>query len=146
MSDAAVGILIEHSAYIAVNAGSFYIAAPEYTGASGNYSWKSRGSVNPSAPVQSGAILAPISNVLTSVGDISGGVATLMVNNVVAATSAVNQGTGNYGNYPLYLFRRGGTSLPYNGIFTGLIVRGAASSVAQISLGNGALNAKLGAY
>ena len=32
-----------------------------------------------------------------------------------------DQGTGNYGNYPLYIGRRGGAALPFNGHIYGLI-------------------------
>jgi hypothetical protein len=46
------------------------------------------------------------------------------VNSVQAASDSTSQGTGNYGNYPLYLFRRGGTSLPFNGRLYQLIVAG----------------------
>jgi hypothetical protein len=47
---------------------------------------------------------------------------------------------------PIYLFRRGGTTLPFNGIFTGLIARGAQSSAAQLADGNAYINSMLGAY
>jgi hypothetical protein len=40
---------------------------------------------------------------------------------------------GNYANLPLYIGRRGGASLPFNGQLNNLVVRGAASSAAQIS-------------
>ena len=38
-----------------------------------------------------------------------------------AYSSNNSQGTGNYGNYPLYIGRRGGTQLPFNGHIYGLI-------------------------
>ena len=41
-------------------------------------------------------------------------------------------GTGNFGNYPLYIGRRGGTSLPFNGLVYGLIMVGGAMTLAKI--------------
>ena len=37
--------------------------------------------------------------------------------------STGDQGTGNFLAYPLYLGRRGGTTLPFNGFVFGLITR-----------------------
>lgn len=49
----------------------------------------------------------------------------------VASTSA-SHGTGNYGNYPLYIGARAGTSNYFNGRLYGLIVRGAQTPLSQI--------------
>lgn len=46
---------------------------------------------------------------------------TLRRNGVLADNAATNTGTGNYGNYPLYIGRRGGTTLPFNGHIYSLI-------------------------
>jgi hypothetical protein len=51
----------------------------------------------------------------------------------LAVASAGPAGTGNFGNYPLYIGRRGGTTLPFNGHIYGLIVRGAATTDAKIT-------------
>jgi hypothetical protein len=53
-------------------------------------------------------------------------------NGVVAGSSGQNQGGGNYGNYPLYIGARAGTSLFFNGRLYSLIVRGAQSNLSQI--------------
>lgn len=66
---------------------------------------------------------APITNVLTGIGDISGDLATIRVNGTQAAQNTADQGTGNFNAYPMYIGRRGGTSLPFNGRIYGLIVR-----------------------
>jgi hypothetical protein len=81
--------------------------------------------------VDSGYI-APITNTLTGIGNISGDTVILRINGTQAASSAADQGTGNYGNYPLYIGRRGGTTNPFNGRLYGLIVRGAQSTTEQI--------------
>jgi hypothetical protein len=69
-SDAAVGALVELSVSSAANNGTFYITAP--AGAAGsNYFWRSKGTGD--GTVSSAAnYAAPISNVLTGIGDISG--------------------------------------------------------------------------
>jgi len=55
-------------------------------------------------------------------------------------------GTGNYGNYPLYIGRRAGASLPFNGRIYQLIVRGAESNAGQIAAGEAWCNSKTRAY
>jgi hypothetical protein len=66
---------------------------------------------------------APITNVLTGIGDIAGDNAILRVNGTQVAQNTADQGTGNYLAYPLYIGRRAGTSFPFNGQIFGLIVR-----------------------
>jgi hypothetical protein len=51
----------------------------------------------------------------------------------VATSGATSAGTGNFGNYPLYIGQRGGSSLPLNGNLYSLIVRGAQSTDSQIN-------------
>ncbi|WP_156790606.1 hypothetical protein [Rhodobacter ferrooxidans] len=43
-----------------------------------------------------------------------------------------DQGTGTFGNHALYIGRRGGTSLPFNGRLYGLALRGASSTTSEI--------------
>lgn len=52
---------------------------------------------------------------VTGYGDILNKIAELRVNGVRKVLSNANQGTGNYGNYPLYIGRRAGTSFPFTG-------------------------------
>lgn len=76
----------------------------------------------------------PSLNVLTGLGDISGDSAILRVDGSAVATSTADQGTGNYGNYPLNIGARdSGASLPFDGHLYGLIVRGASSDATEIS-------------
>jgi len=120
LSDAAAGILLELSPNINTNAGVFYTTAPAGVGQS-TYQLASKGTVVTSATGSPYA--APITNVLTSLGDISGDLATLRIDGTQVAQSTADQGTGNFNPYPLYLFRRGGTILPFNGHFYGGIIR-----------------------
>ena len=61
-------------------------------------------------------------------------------------SNTTTQGSGNYGNTPLYLFRRGGTTLPFNGRCYSLIVRGAQSTDAQITSTETWVDGKTKAY
>lgn len=143
LSDAARGVLAELSASTAGNAGAFVLTAPE--GATSYYGFGSRGSIL-NSPAVASPFAAPITNVLTGVGNISGDSAILRVNGAQAAQSTADQGTGNYGNYPLYIGRRGGTTLPFNGHLYSLIVRGAQSNAGQIGNTEQWVNGKTGAY
>ena len=68
------------------------------------------------------AYAAPSSLVVAAKLDINGATKNLLrVNAAQALVSSVSVGTGNYGNYPLYIGRRGGTSIPFNGNLYGLI-------------------------
>ena len=70
----------------------------------------------------------PLSFVGTEIANISAPIITLRRNGIQTATSSASQGTGNYGNYPLYLFARTNSSLFFNGQFYGAIIRGATTS------------------
>ena len=112
LSDANPAMIVEHSAALTANNGSFYLVGPS-SGGFANYSFGSKGTLT-AGPVASG-FAAPISNVVTGLGDISGDRVTIRVNGTQAIQSTADQGTGNYGAYPTYFGRRGGTTLPFNG-------------------------------
>ena len=133
LSDAAFGIVAEVSADVNSNSGSFNLSASPTNVTRATYGLASRGSILVS--FQSPATFAaPISNVLTGLGDISGDRATLRINGSQVAQSTADQGTGNYLAYPIFIGRRAGTSLPFNGQLYGLIVRfGANLDAATIS-------------
>ena len=128
LSDAAIGTTLELSATSASNNGSFTLTAPN--SAAANYAWLSKGTTADTLIATTYA--APLNNVLTGLGNISGATNSIRVNGI--ATSDTNsQGTGNFGNYPLYLFARAGTSLWFNGQFYGAIIRGAQSDTASVT-------------
>lgn len=126
LSDAATGMLAELSTGLS---GSFYVAAPQ--GASATYNVRVGGTTLIAATSPAN-YAAPITSVLTGIGDTSGDSVILRINGSQVAANALDQGTGNYGNYPLYIGSRGGTSLFFNGRLYSLIVRGAQSSLSQI--------------
>jgi hypothetical protein len=148
LSDAATALLAELSVSTDTNAGAFYVGAPS-SGGNTKFSFNSRGSVLPATPAgtASATYSAPVSAVVAAIGSISEDIRTLRLNSTVVATGGgVDQGTGNFGNYPLYIGRRGGTTLPFNGRLHSLIVRGAQSTTQQIEQTEAYVNARTKAY
>ena len=139
LSDAGTGVVVEISVSTAFNNGAFALISD-----TSRFAFYSKGTSVQLA--QSAAISAPVSNTLTGIGDISGDLATLRINGTQVASNTGDQGTGNYGNYPLFLFRRGGATLPANLRFHCLILRGAASTTAQIEATEAWVNSKTKAY
>lgn len=71
---------------------------------------------------------------------VNGAVPTLTV------ATAGPAGTGNFGNYPLYIGRRGGSSLPFNGQMYSMIIVGKAVTAGELSSTETYVNQKTGAY
>ena len=76
---------------------------------------------------------APITNILSGIGNISGDQAILRVNGSQVASSASDQGTGNFGNYPMFVGARAGTNLWFNGRLYQLVVVGKQASSGEIA-------------
>lgn len=138
------GIICELTADSASLSGAFALSANS-PGGTQQYRFRSRGSLiaNAQGSVNySGADTA----VLSGIGDIAGDSVTLRRNGTQIATSAADQGTGNFANDIIYIGRRGGTSLPFNGRLYGLIVRGALTSGQPLTNAENWMNARTGAY
>lgn len=122
LSDARTGTVCELSASAqSPTPGSFVLFAPAADG-SNHYNFRSYGSTGSATgtlAVQN--FPAPHSAVLRATGEISTNTCELLVNGGSKQSTSISQGTGNYGNYPLYIGRRGGTTLPFNGRIYGLI-------------------------
>jgi hypothetical protein len=130
-----IGCLTELSSSIDTNNGSFLITAPINTN---QYGFHTKGTLLVDRQVTSG-YPSPVTNVISSEFNI---VASNVVTEVVPringstpslANSGSNTGTGTYGNYPLYIGARAGTSLFFNGNIYSLIIRGAATDTATIA-------------
>ena len=152
-SDAATAILVELSASADTNNGAFYIAAPAPGGAA-NYTAVVRGNTTTNGYALT-TFAAPRTNTLAVVFDISGTttateIPTSNVNGAVPTRTAVgggsDSGTGNFGNYPLYIGRRGNTSYPLNGRLYQKIVVGKAPTAAELASTEAFVNSKTGAY
>jgi hypothetical protein len=142
ISDAAQGVVAELSATIASNNGTFLLSAPNSAAANLNYS--SKGTVLADNTVTTYA--APITNVITGQSDIAGDSNIIRINGSAKATVSTDQGTGSFGNYPLYVGRRNNTSLQWNGRLYSLIVRGAQSTLTQVTNTETWVNGKTKAY
>ena len=132
LSDAAVGFLLEYSPSIDVNNGAFRVLAPH--SAVPGYQFASRGTATAFAQVSSG-YAAPITNVLTGVGDIAADTAILRANGTQVASSAVDQGIGAFLSYQAFIGSRGGLNSFFNGLLYALVVRWGTTnlSAAQIA-------------
>ena len=131
-SDAAVGALAEFGTNWGVTGNAFAVFAPGTAGAT--YGVRSKGAGGVGAIINTGdAYAAPTSNVLSGIFNITTDVGLLRINGAQVGSSSDDQGTGNYGNYPLYVGRRAGTTLPFNGRIYGLMVLGKTPSAAEIA-------------
>lgn len=130
LSDSARGILFELGSAVGTLPGSFGIEAPRLNTANA-YSFVHQGSTSPGTLATSGSLYsAPHSAVLVGNGSLSGTLSeSIKVNSIttVGPNTALGANT-KYGNYPLYIGRRAGTSLPFNGHIYGLIGIGKLTS------------------
>lgn len=115
-------VAVEFSANCNTNNGSFLLVAPSLTGSGANYSFATKGAGAAILGMDSGTILAPGTRVLTNTMELVPANRALRVNGTQVNSSTLSAGTGNFGNYPLYLGRRGGTTLPFNGRLHALII------------------------
>jgi hypothetical protein len=124
-----VRIVYETGAIVNTTDGSFALVSS--TG-SGTSSIASRGTAY-LLVTSIGVYSAPVSYIATLISNITAPLLQQRVNGAVDGSSTASQGTGNYGNYPLYIGARAGTSLFFNGHLYGLIARGAQSNLPQIT-------------
>ena len=117
LSDAVTAIVCELSANLNNNVGCFYLAAPPGINVQ-RFGLVVKG--NTLGNVESGTLPAPISATLSTRIDLSSNKTNLRTNGVLT-TNTSNFNGGNFGNHPLYVGRRGGASLPFNGHIYGLI-------------------------
>jgi hypothetical protein len=141
LSDTARGTVVEHSATIASNNGTFHLTAPN--AASATFGFESKGTTLTDAVA---TFAAPTTRVLVGLGDISGDTSTLRVNGAQQDQDTGDQGTGNYLAYPIYIGRRAGTSLPLNGQLYSLVTRFAATDLTTVGQLETWINGKTGAY
>lgn len=121
-SDANTAVVAELST-TSDNGKAFTLFAPALLGRA-KFLFRSVGSI---ADLSGGAFTtdtkysAPFTVVAVGRAKISMDYMSLKLNGAVVGDAITDQGTGNYGNYPLYIGRRNGTSLPFNGRIYSLI-------------------------
>lgn len=115
-------IIAELSSNSVSNTGSFYLVAGNDSGGNG-YVSIARGSLSAGAgrAARNFTYLAPDVAVLSIKHDISGDLSSMRRNGVIGINGRDDKGAGNFGNYPLFIGRRGGTSLPFSGHLYSLI-------------------------
>jgi hypothetical protein len=92
------------------------------------FQYYSRGTASAIPFTASTSFNAPVSAAVTAQSKISSDSAILRINGTQVATSASDQGSGNYANAAIYLGRRGGASQPFNGLIYQAIIRGASTA------------------
>lgn len=127
-NDSPLGMFAEFSANSNNNAGSFRLMVPGGT-SDGAYILLSGGTTR--AGVSAYGYLAPHKCVLTMRSDIGSPLNAIRVNKDEAFSTNATQGGGTFGNYPLYIGRRAGTSFPALCRMYGFIIRGTSSTDAE---------------
>lgn len=127
LSDALRGMAVEIGSGGAN--GSFAMEAPDNNGAI-TFAFRSIGT---SAAVTSfAANAAPITRIVTGLGNIAAPSSIIRLDGVQVNQNTNTQGTGNYGNYPLFIGRRNNATIPFNGRDYGIIVVGKTASASEI--------------
>lgn len=88
------------------------------------------------------ACTAPTSLVLSVMWDLTQPSQAVRVNGALYSTNTFNVGGGFFQNSPIYIGRRVGTSVPFNGRLYGLLIRAGAANDAQIGRVERYLNQK----
>ena len=124
------GCIYELSANWNTNDGAF-----QSFGTNPGFDAASRGNaaVSGTTQVASVAFTHPATAVLTATHDIAGDLTAHRLNGATAVNATGDKGTGNFGNYPLYIGSRGGSSLRFNGRMYGLLVIGRALTATEIT-------------
>lgn len=124
LSDAAAGVLIELSSNASTTSGTFGINAPD-AASSADYLIRLRGNFDNFKKITENP--APITTVISARLDSQQVSVKDKINVRLNSTPSATIGSGtvstpqNFINQPLYIGRRGGTSLPFNGHIYGLI-------------------------
>lgn len=140
LSDASALMITELGPDAATTDGSFALFQPLSTG----YRARSRGTAQ--ADATSAVFPAPETAVLTMQSDISGDAVFLRRNATQVGFAGNDQGTGNYRNDIVYIGRKAGTTLPFNGILTFLCVINRVLTAAELAQLEAFANNRTGAY
>lgn len=142
LSDSGFGTVAELSVAANSNVGSFGLFTPAGSASNAYYS----GGSNTGLSAQASRSTAPYTEIMTGLSDISTDTMLLRTNGVQTATNTSDQGTGNYGNYPLYIGRRAGSTLTFNGHLYSLIIVGKSVTASELTSTETWVNGKTGAY
>jgi hypothetical protein len=136
----------EYSVNPDANNGVFGLTG-ENISAGGRLYTSSQGTTYAFAIPSAGTLNTLTTNVLSHLMDISAPSVSLRADGVSVGASTSTQGTGNFGNYPLYIGRRGGTTTPFSGRLYSIILRfGVNLTETQIGQTETWVNGKTKAY
>ena len=142
LSTGGVDMVLEMSPTADTNTGAIALLAPANSIPIRIYS---KGNSGSGVNLLGGMYAAPNTHQVTSLSKISPPILTLRADggaNVISSTST--QGSGNYGNWPLYIGSRNNSSLFFQGNIYGLVVRNALTSGALLTGAETAMAAKAG--
>lgn len=122
LSDVIQGSVVELGRGVFLEtSGSFVVNAPASAGVAGYKTYVQGGSASNLVAETPATFPAPISNVLTMRADIANKISKLNVNGIDVSATTGSVLNGNFGNYPLYIGRRAGQYIPFNGHLYSLI-------------------------
>lgn len=123
-------ILVELSPNANNYAGSFYLTFPDIGDIAG---FRVAGElITPKSISYIPALASGSRYILSGEANISADVNKIRRNGVQVDSKSVNLGAVNFANYPLYIGRRGGTSLPFNGRLYGLAICGGMDDIYKL--------------
>lgn len=137
----------ELSAAVAGNPGSFYVVTGADAGFT-SYASLSRGSavIDVSQAAGISSFLGVDRAVISAFHDIPGDLSTMRRNTVAGPPGTGDKGTGNFGNYPLFIGSRSGPAVAFHGNDYQLIVVGKQCTSEEIAQTEAFVNGKTGAY
>lgn len=128
LTNATTNCLVELSPTIASNPGAFAMFSPD---GSVKRLWLNGGG---SLTTATQAVTAPVTSVDTGLWDISASPEVALRVNGAQVGTGTGTATGNFGAaYPLFIGRRGGTTLPFNGHLFSLVIRGKTTAGADLT-------------
>lgn len=89
---------------------------------------------------------APDTAIITGQGKVSTDTALIRRNGSQVASAATDQGTGNYSNAAVFIGRRAGTSLPFNGVLTFLFAINRLLTANELAAVEAYANGRTGAF
>lgn len=104
--------------------------------------WKVRMRGSTASGAVASAVAAPDSAVISATIELNAPRLVMRRNGAQQGFNSSAIGAGNFGVYPLYLFRRAGSSLPFGGKFFGALLRAGAANDGQIAKVEKYLNQK----
>ena len=124
-----VGLVAELSATSSGNVGTWALQAPP--GDLDGFYWRSKGTVDTTLDVD--GVAHPSTHVVQCQAGISSDFSAIRVDGVQALQTLADQGTGPHGTFPVYMGRRGGSTLPFKGRLYGLFFRHAATTAQTLA-------------